>query len=173
MRTLLTLGTNPARRKLTKPAPGNLRYKVQFHILYVDKIHRHNGQYRESPYIPAEVGECDWSSHGRDYGEIFETLHCLHVPYRLDIEELNFLIIVYRTSYLLFGIARKARSVTAFRWARRTLLWTSPLDIYKGWYSLWPVPTETVVLSLPRTIGQKVDPWFLGSFAISSYLNYV
>ena len=73
-----------------------------------------------------------------------------------------------RVHYSLFGFARKARGVTAFRWARRTLLWTSPLDMYNGWYSLWPVPTETVVLSLPRKAGQKVEPWFLGSFTILS-----
>ena len=72
---------------------------------------------------------------------------------------------------LLFGIAKKARSITVFQWPCRTLLWTSPLDMYNRWYLLWPVPTETMVLSLPRMVGQKVDPWFLGSWAILFYLN--
>ena len=59
MRSLLTLGTNPARRMPTKLAQGNLQCKDQFHKSYVDNIHHHNGQYQASPYIPEEAGEFD------------------------------------------------------------------------------------------------------------------
>lgn len=142
MRSLLTLGTNPAWCMPTKLAQGNLRCKDQFHKLYVDNTHCHNGQYQVYPYIPAEAGEFDWLSHGRDYSKIFETQCCLHAPYQLDNKKLNHFFdsrlrcIDAKVSYLLFGIAKKARSVTEFQWPRWTLLWTCPLDIYKGWYSL-------------------------------------
>jgi len=59
MRLLLTLGTNPARRMPTKLAQGNPRCKDQFHKLYVDNIHHHNGQYQAFPYIPTAAGGFD------------------------------------------------------------------------------------------------------------------
>jgi hypothetical protein len=59
-----------------------------------------------------------------------------------------------RMNSLLFGIARNPIGTTAFRCARRTVLWMFPSDMYKGWYSIWPVATDTVVLSAPRIIGQ-------------------
>ena len=60
MRSCLTWGTNPARRRPTKLAQGNPRCKDQFHKLCVDNIHHHNGlEYQASPYIPAEAGEFD------------------------------------------------------------------------------------------------------------------
>jgi hypothetical protein len=59
MRSLLTLGTNPAQRKPTKLAQGNPQCWDQFHKLYVNNIHCRNGQHPASPYIPAEAGEFD------------------------------------------------------------------------------------------------------------------
>jgi hypothetical protein len=59
MKPLLTLGTNPARRMPTKLARGNPRCMDQFRKLYVDNIHRRNGQYQVSPCILAEAGEFD------------------------------------------------------------------------------------------------------------------
>jgi hypothetical protein len=35
-----------------------------------------------------------------------------------------------------------------------------------GQYSLCPVATDTVVLSLPRMMGQKTEPWVSGSSAM-------
>ncbi len=53
--------------------------------------------------------------------------------------------------------------MTAFWWAHLTMLWTNPINMYNGWYSTWPVATDTVVLSLPRIIGQYTAPLVLGS----------
>jgi hypothetical protein len=44
-----------------------------------------------------------------------------------------------------------------------------PIDPYKGQNSLLPVPTETVVLSLPKIIETNIAPWFSGSSARISY----
>ena len=41
-----------------------------------------------------------------------------------------------------------------------------PIDKYSGWYSMSPVPTETVVLSLPNMMGTHIAPLLLtGSLA--------
>lgn len=59
-----------------------------------------------------------------------------------------------RRNSLLFGITRNTIGTMTFRCARRTVLWMFLIDMYKGWYSIWPVATDTVVLSAPRIIGQ-------------------
>ena len=72
---------------------------------------------------------------------------------------------------LLLGIARKPRRTRPFLCARRALLWMFPMERYTGQYSVCPVATETVVLSLPRMMGTSMDPCVMGSSAIISY-NY-
>ena len=73
----------------------------------------------------------------------------------------------YRDLHL--GIARKPRSTTLLRWVRWMLLWMLPMDKYTGQYSFWPVPMETVVLSLEMMIGTSMDPCVPGLTAIVSY----
>ena len=67
--------------------------------------------------------------------------------------------ILETNKYIHFGIARNARIVTAPWCPRRTSLSTFVREMYKGWYSLLPVATETVVLSLPRTMPMKQAPF--------------
>lgn len=43
------------------------------------------------------------------------------------------------------------------------------MDKYTGQYSLLPVPTETVVLSLPKMTGMTIAPCVFGSSAMVSY----
>ena len=42
---------------------------------------------------------------------------------------------------------------------------TNPVKKYNGWYSILPVPTVTVVLSLPRMIGTNMLPSFSAGFS--------
>jgi hypothetical protein len=68
-------------------------------------------------------------------------------------------------NHVLFGIARKPIGITALRCARRTGFRTFPIERYKGWYSISPVPTVTVVLSLPRMMGTNMLPLLSAGFS--------
>ena len=70
---------------------------------------------------------------------------------------------------LPFGIARNAIRTKPAPCARRMLLWMLPTEPYSGQNSLSPVPTETVVLSLPSITGTNIAPSFAGDSAIMSW----
>jgi len=72
---------------------------------------------------------------------------------------------------LLLGIGRNATGSRALLWALQATLVRFPGDIYTGWYSWWPVATDTVVLSLPATMGTNIAPWVNSSSAILSYIT--
>ena len=63
----------------------------------------------------------------------------------------------------MLGMARNPIRTTAFRCTHQGVLWTFPIERYKGWYSTFPVATETVVLSAPRRIAQYIEPSVLAS----------
>jgi hypothetical protein len=69
---------------------------------------------------------------------------------------------------LLFGMGRNATGSTELPCARRATFVIFPGDIYTGWNSWWPVATDTVVLSLPATMGTNMEPWVVGSDAMIS-----
>lgn len=64
------------------------------------------------------------------------------------------------------GVDKNAITTTPFLCPRRAPLWIFPIDRYTGQYSLSPVATDTVVLSLPRMSGTKKAPWVSGSSLI-------
>ena len=71
----------------------------------------------------------------------------------------------------LFGIDRKPTRTRPDPCARLILLWMLPIEAYRGQYSMWPVATETVVLSLPRTMGTNKAPCVEGSSEIISLIR--
>ena len=98
---------------------------------------------------------------------IYETLHHLYEPYLLN--GLNqYPALHIKMTHILFGIARNAIKASALQCARRILLWMEPIDTYSGSYSLWPVVTDTVVLSLPRMMGTSIALCIVGSWEILS-----
>jgi hypothetical protein len=64
---------------------------------------------------------------------------------------------------ILFGMGRKATGTTPFPCPRRAVFVMFPSDAYTGWYSWPPVPTDTVVLSLPAMMGTNIDPCIFSS----------
>lgn len=61
--------------------------------------------------------------------------------------------------------------MTPFPCPRRAVFVMFPGDTYTGWYSWWPVATETVVLSLPQITGTNIAPCVEASTDILSYAN--
>ena len=80
----------------------------------------------------------------------------------------------WRRKDKLFGMDRKATRTRPDPCARLILLWMLPIEAYSGQYSMWPVPMETVVLSLPRMMGTNKAPCVVGFSEIiflSTYLS--
>jgi hypothetical protein len=64
-----------------------------------------------------------------------------------------------RMTDALFGMGRNATGITALPCPRRAVFEIFPADAYTGWYSWWPVATDTVVLSLPEKTGTNIEPY--------------
>lgn len=72
-------------------------------------------------------------------------------------------------NYSLFGIGRKVTGRTPFPCPRHAVFDKFLADMYTGWYPWCPVATDTVVLSLPATIGISMEPCVDRSCEIVSY----
>ena len=85
------------------------------------------------------------------------------VRYMREMKQIN--------KYILWGIGSIAPGRIPIPCARCDVLWMFPAPKYTGWYSWWPVATETVVLSLLPITPTNMAPCVFGSSAIRSWQN--
>ena len=168
---VLTSHTTLVQCTLRGLVPHNQQYTVLDHIQHVDHVHCQTKQalvqssQREvvAASSPSRIGiTCTWICKIQVMPNTFSLLRQWSVYVR-----------GFTRVHLLFRINKKPMTATAPLCAWRTWLRTLPIDKYKGQYSVWPVATETTILSLLRITGTNSDPCVEGSLAISSYHHWV